>query len=396
MMNKNHFFLLGFIMFLTMTGYGIVLPTLPFLADNLQLTSFQMGTLITGWATAQLVTAPFWGKLADTIGRKKVLIAGLFGFGIAFLLLILANSYFQLLFARIIGASLSSGTYPAAFAIVADSTDYKNRNVAIAKMGALSGLGFLCGPAVGGIFAQFGVIVPFVVAGSLALITTPIACKFLQEPRQTGVIIGQPESYFRSFSILLKRGYRELYAVSLGVSIAASSFFGLIGYFMIARFNATPGYVSLAFSIEAGLAVIVQFFLLERFYRIWKEESVMKQGLIITVIGYGMIALSPHWMVIMVGCAFIGFGQACVLPVIVSLLSKRGQYGQGITMGMNESMDSLGRMIGPLIGGFTFSLNIMFPFLTSATIVFLLLVMTIVKGEGIKRKDREGYVEKGV
>lgn len=392
MMNKKHFFLLGFIMLLTMTGYGIVLPTLPFLADNLHLTSFQMGTLITGWATAQLVTAPFWGKLADSIGRKKVLMIGLFGFGIAFLLLILANSYIQLLLARIIGASLSSGTYPAAFAIVADSTDKQNRNVAIAKMGALSGLGFLCGPAVGGIFAQFGVIVPFVVAGSLALITTPIAWKFLQEPQRTEVVIHQSQSYFRSFSILLKRGYRELYAVSLGVSIAASSFFGLIGYFMIARFDATPGYVSLAFSIEAGLAVIVQFFLLERFYQIWSEVSIKKMGLIVAAIGYTMIALSPHWFVVMLGCGLVGFGQACVLPVVISLLSKLGEYGQGITMGMNESMDSLGRMIGPLIGGFTFSISIMFPFFTSATIILLLLVMTLVQRNQIIRTNS---VEKG-
>ncbi len=379
-MNKNHFFLLGFIMFLTMTGYGIVLPTLPFLADHLQLTSFQMGTLITGWATAQLITAPFWGKLADSIGRKKVLIMGLFGFGIAFLLLILANSYLQLLFARIVGASLSSGTYPATFAIVADSTDPEHRNVAIAKMGALSGLGFLCGPAVGGIFAQLGVIAPFVAAGAFALITTPVAWKFLKEPQKSEVAIRQPQSYFHSFSILFKKGYRELYATSLGISIAASSFFGLIGYFMIARFDSTPGYVSMAFSIEAGLAVIVQFFLLERFYRIWKEANIMKAGLVFAIIGYGMIALSPHWLVVMAGSALIGFGQACVIPVVISLLSKRGQYGQGITMGLNESMDSLGRIVGPLIGGFTFSYSMMFPFFTSAAIVSILFFVALLQG----------------
>ncbi len=368
-------------MFLTMTGYGIVLPTLPFLADDLHLTSFQMGTLITGWATAQLLTAPFWGKLADSVGRKPVLIFGLFGFGIAFLLLILANSYWQLLIARIIGASLSSGTYPAVFSIVADSTNDENRNIAIAKMGAINALGFLCGPAAGGILAQFGVQAPFIVAGTLALITTPLAWKFLREPEKSEVVIRKQSSYFQSFSILLQKGYRELYTVSLGVSIAASSFFGLIGYFMIARFGSSPGYVSLAFSVEAGTAVLVQFFLLERLYRLWKEEKIKKYGLIITVIGYTCIAFSPHWIFVMIGCVFIGFGQACVLPVVISLLSKQGHYGQGVTMGMNESMDSLGRIIGPLIGGVTFSLSVIFPFLTSAAIIFVLLLMTLRKSK---------------
>lgn len=376
MMDKRRFFLLGFILFLTMTGYGIVFPTLPFLANDLDLTSFQMGTLITGWATAQFITAPLWGKLADSIGRKKVLIYGLFGFGIAFMLLIVVNNYWQLLFARIIGASLSSGTYPAVFAIVSDSTDRHHRNVAIAKMGALSALGFLCGPALGGLLAQLGIYIPFIVAGSLALVTAPFAWKLLYEPNNTNVYMRKPDSYVLSFSILFKKGYRQLYAVSLGVSVAASSFFGLIGYFMIERFDSTSGYVSLAFSVEAGMAVLVQLFLLERFYQVWKEVSIKKAGLLIACLGYIIIAFSPNWIFVMFGCALIGFGQACVLPVVISLLSKREQFGQGVTMGVNESMDSLGRIIGPLIGGFTFSLHTVFPFLTSAGIVVLLFFLT--------------------
>lgn len=377
MMEKKRFFLLGFILFFTMTGYGIVFPTLPFLANDLNLTSFQMGTLITGWATAQFITAPFWGKLADSIGRKKVLIFGLFGFGIAFTSLIVVNNYWQLLFARIIGASLSSGTYPAIFAIVSDATDHHHRHVAIAKMGALSALGFLFGPAFGGLLSQFGMYIPFIVAGLLAFITTPFAWKFVDEPETANAWIRKSNSHFFSFSILLKPSYRQLYATSFGVSVAASSFFGLIGYFMIERFRSSSGYVSLAFSVEAGMAVFVQFFLLERFYRIWKEVSIKKYGLLIACIGYIVIAFSPHWMFVIAGCALIGFGQACVLPVVVSLLSKREQFGQGITMGMNESMDSLGRIIGPLIGGFTFSLHAYFPFLTSAGIILCLYLLTV-------------------
>ena len=148
MMDKKVFFLLGFIMFLTMTGYGIVLPTLPFIADDLGLSSFQMGSLITGWAVSQLITAPIWGRFADKMGRKPVLLFGLFGFGVAFIILILAQSYWQLLIARIIGAALSSGTHPAVFSMVADFSTPKNRNLSMAQMGALNGLGFLCGPAV--------------------------------------------------------------------------------------------------------------------------------------------------------------------------------------------------------------------------------------------------------
>lgn len=122
--------------------------------------------------------------------------------------------------------------------------------------------------------------------------------------------------------------------------------------------------------------MLVQLFLLERFYQVWKEVSIKKAGLLIACLGYIIIAFSPNWIFVMFGCALIGFGQACVLPVVISLLSKQEQFGQGVTMGVNESMDSLGRIIGPLIGGFTFSLHAVFPFLTSAGIVVLLFFLT--------------------
>lgn len=383
MMDKKVFFLLGFIMFLTMTGYGIVLPTLPFIADDLGLSSFQMGSLITGWAVSQLITAPIWGRFADKMGRKPVLLFGLFGFGVAFIILILAQSYWQLLIARIIGAALSSGTHPAVFSMVADFSTPKNRNLSMAQMGALNGLGFLCGPAVGGLFTPFGIIVPFIVAGSLALITIPLAWIFIKEPMEKEAQIDENEnpSFWSSITMVAKTGYWDLYTITLGLSIAASSFFGLLGYFMIARYDASALYVSLAFSAQAGTSVTVQFFLLKKLYDVFDEEKLSKIGLSIVTIGFAIIATAPvPWMVI-IGCILTGFGQACVRPTVISLLSKRGEMGQGITMGLQQSMDSLGRILGPLWGGWIFVYLVPGPFLTSALITFLLLIMMLVNSE---------------
>lgn len=380
MMDKKVFFLLGFIMFLTMTGYGIVLPTLPFIADDLGLTSFQMGSLITGWAVSQLITAPIWGRFADKKGRKPVLIFGLFGFGIAFLILILAQNYWQLLIARIIGAALSSGTHPAVFSMVADFSTLKNRNLSMAQMGALNGLGFLCGPAIGGLFTPFGITVPFIVAGSLALITIPVAWVFIKEPMEKEIRLVENDnpSFWRSISMVAKTGYWNLYTITLGLSIAASSFFGLLGYFMIARYDASAFYVSLAFSAQAGTSVTVQFFLLKKLYEVFDEEKLTKIGLCIVTTGFIIIATAPvPWMVI-IGCTLTGFGQACVRPTVISLLSKRSEMGQGITMGLQQSIDSLGRIIGPLWGGWVFAYLVPGPFITSALITFLLLIMMLV------------------
>ncbi|KGR74771.1 MFS transporter [Ureibacillus sinduriensis] len=378
MMDRKAFFLLGFIMFLTMTGYGIVLPTLPFLADDLNLTSVQMSSLIIVWAIAQMITSPIWGRLADKIGRKPVLIMGVLGFGIAFLMLIFAQNYWQLLLVRLIGAAISSGAHPAAFSMVADQTKKEFRNESIAKMGAVNGLGFLCGPAIGGLFSPLGVTVPFIIAGSLALITLPFAHFYIQDKmihEDDSESSQQKEaiSFWKSILMITKTGYWNHYTIILGLSIAASSFFGLLGYFMIERFDATPVFVSLAFSAQAGISVVVQFFLLKKCYDLWDEETITKIGLVITTIGYCFISFAPFIWVAIVGCLLTGLGQSLVRPTTIAMLSKRNEMGQGITMGLQNSMDSLGRILGPLWGGWVFVFLASAPFITSAIITALLL-----------------------
>jgi MFS family permease len=334
-MDRKAFLLLGFIMFLTMTGYGIVLPILPFLASELSLSSMQMSSLIMIWAISQLITAPLWGRLADKIGRKPVLLFGVFGFGVAFLILIFARNYWELLVLRLIGAALSSGTQPAVFSMVADQTEKKDRSKSIAKMGAVNGLGFLCGPSLGGLLSPLGVMAPFIVAGSLAFFTLPFISLFIKESFSQddhGGILQHPKqisSFWRSVALVTRTGYWNLYTIILGLSLAASSFFGLLGYFMIERFDASPTFVSLAFSAQAGTSVIVQFFLLQRILNIWDDETITKIGLVLATIGYCFISFSPVRWTLILGCVFTGLGQSLVRPTTNSITIQTKRNGAG-------------------------------------------------------------------
>lgn len=380
MMDRKAFFILACIMFLTMTGYGIVLPGLPYVAERLGLSSFEMGSLITGWALAQFIITPFWGRLIDKFGRKPVLLFGLFGFGIAFLIIIFAQSFWQLFFARVIGAILSSGSMPACLTIVADSTDDENRGAAMAQMGAVNGLGFVCGPALGGVLTPFGVDVPFIVAGSLAFIALPFAWFLIKEPKKP-VLLNDEPSLFKSIFMVTTRGYRELYALTLGHALAVSSILGMLGYFMIDRFAADPVATSVGFSVFAGGSAFVQFFLLKYIYQFKSELWVTKFGCFVSAIGYLFVALSPYvWMVIL-GCAILGIGGAFIKPTVVAMLSKQGKMGSGITMGLDQSIDSFGRIVGPLLGGVVYSLHISLPFISASMISILLLVIVIISSK---------------
>ncbi|WP_078544932.1 MFS transporter [Litchfieldia alkalitelluris] len=373
-MSKRSFYLLAFIMFLSMTGYGVVLPALPYLADELGLSSFQMGSLITGWAFTQFLVVPFWGRLADKLGRKPILVFGLLGFGLAFLLLLFAKSYLHLLLIRMIGAFLSSGTQPAALALVTDSFDKKERSQALAKMAAANALGFLCGPAVGAMFSPMGINVPFIVAGTLSLITIPVVLLYLKEPPHNTSTKELP-SFSQSLKLMITPRFRELFFITFGLAVAASSLFSMLGYYLIEQFEALPSQTGIAFSIQSGAAVAIQLFIIGWLYQRYRDINIAKTGFLFEAGGFLLIVVSFTFPLALMGCVCIGIGQALSRPTLLSLLSKQESFGQGTVMGLQQSMDSLGRTIGPLVAGLLFTFSPSAPFLSALTICVVMFFL---------------------
>lgn len=373
-MSKNTLFFLCFIMFLSMTGYGVVLPALPYLAEKLQLSSFQMGSLITAWALAQFISVPIWGRLSDKVGRKPIILFGLAGFGVAFISLIFASSYLELLTIRIIGAILSSGLQPAAMAFVVDSFEKKERNIAISKMGAANGLGFLCGPAVGSAFSPFGIMAPFIVSGLLSLIVIPFTWYYLKEPSKKSSINNQSGTFIESVNFLFHKNYRSLFFITFGMALAASSLFSMLGYFMIDRFDANPFETGAAFSIQSGAAVFIQLFIMGYIFKKFLEKSIITYGLLLQLIGFACIGFAQHLFILFIGCIILGIGGALSRPTIMTMLSRQNSLGQGTVMGLQQAMDSFGRTIGPLLAGVLFSISSSAPFIAALFVCFILMV----------------------
>ena len=169
------------VMFLVMVGFGIIIPVLPFYAENIGASPTQLGFLMAVYSLMQLLFAPIWGRISDVIGRKPVIIIGILGLSLSFYLMGVSTSLWMLFVARIIGGILSSANMPTVMAYVADITSLEDRGKGMGVVGAATGLGFVFGPAIGGVFSKISLSMPFYVAGVTSLFTFFLVLFLLKE-----------------------------------------------------------------------------------------------------------------------------------------------------------------------------------------------------------------------
>ncbi len=152
MKSKKVLAILFAVMFLVMVGFGIIIPVLPFYAEELGASPLELGLLMSVYSLMQFLFSPMWGRISDRIGRKPVLLLGISGLALSFFLMAFASHLWMLFAARIIGGFLSAANMPTVMAYVADITTEENRSKGMGIIGASVGLGFIFGPAIGGIF----------------------------------------------------------------------------------------------------------------------------------------------------------------------------------------------------------------------------------------------------
>ncbi|SVA17082.1 uncharacterized protein METZ01_LOCUS69936, partial [marine metagenome] len=145
-------FIIFLVTFIGLMGFGIILPLFPFYAERLGASPEIITLTMAIFSLGQFFAAPFWGRLSDSIGRKKVLIISLFGSAMSYVLLAFADTLELVILSRVF-SGLMAGNISIAFAYVTDITDEQNRSAGLGKVSAALGLGFMTGPAIGGLLA---------------------------------------------------------------------------------------------------------------------------------------------------------------------------------------------------------------------------------------------------
>lgn len=373
--NIRSVIILFFILFLVMVGFGIIIPIMPFFLTSLGGNASILGLFMATYSLMHLLFAPFWGRLSDRIGRRPVILIGISGYGITFVLFGFTDQLWLMFVVRILSGAISSATLPTALAYVADITRENERSQGIGLMTAAMGLGMIVGPALGGWLGQQGFSLPFFVAGGLALLIWPFAFYYLPEtltPAESiPEIITPPATEMKTNNPLFL-----LFILILILNFSTTMFEATFVFFAAHRAAFGPGEIGFLFTILGIIAVVIQGGFIGRLAKRFGDMNLMKGGLLISAAGLVLILFASDMPSLLITSAVYHIGTSLIGPSSSSLVTRYSRQGQGTSLGIMQSFGSLGRIAGPVAGGILYEYNIFIPYFMGA-LILVVVYLTI-------------------
>jgi multidrug resistance protein len=338
--------------FLDILGFGIVIPMLPLYAKTFQASSFEIGLLMSSYSAAQMIFAPLWGALSDRVGRRPVMLVSVAGSAASYALFAASSSLPMLFVGRTL-AGICAANLSTAQAYVADVTAPEKRTRAMGFIGASFGLGFVIGPALGGLSATLGPRAPFVVAAGLCALDLQLAAAFLTEPpRHEARARGRREGLARVMANPQLLLVVALYGL---VTFAFANLESVFTLFLHDRFGYGQGEVAYMFVLVGVVMVLVQGGLIGRLSKRFSEPGLIHAGTLLLSAGLILLSMAHSLPVLLPAVLLFSFGNGLNHPSFSALLSRRaGPDHQGAVLGVAAAASSLGRIFGPMFGGLVY------------------------------------------
>jgi len=374
-MEKSRLLFLFLTLFFVMLGFGIIIPNLAYYAKDTGATTTEIAILMSIYSGMQLLFAPIWGRLSDKHGRKPAILLGLLGNAVALVGFGLATDYIYLLTARGASGIASAAVLPSVMAYVADITTSEERGRGMGLMGAAMGLGFILGPAIGGIMGSHDM--PFFVAGGLSILNCLFALILLPESLKKDIADEtiedrhewiSPREIFRRTT--LKSPLTPLFLVAF---FSTFSFAGLemtFPLFIEDRWNYGEREMGWMFMCMGVIAVPMQGVLLGRLINGLGERCIILIGLLLSAIGIALLLNAYSFVTLTLYLTIAGVGNQLIRPTNASWISKQTRIGQGAAIGLMDAFLSLGRILGPLLGGWLYAKEA-YPYAVLAGILLL-------------------------
>jgi multidrug resistance protein len=356
--------------FIDLLGFGIIIPLLPFYAESFGANAFTIGLLGTSFSLMQFLFSPIWGRWSDKIGRKPIILIGLLGSCVSYFTLAVAASLPLVFLARIIGG-IAGANIPTAQAYIADVTTPENRAKGMGLVGAAFGMGFVFGPALGGVLSRIGPSTPMWCASALCFANFLAAWALLPESRTPAP---HAETLGRLAAFRRAVGHPQLLlllALYFVVTVSFSGFEATFALFTERRFGFTAATIGLVFTFIGVILAVVQGVLVGRVVKRVGEARVIAAATLLIAISLGLVPFSGTVPLLMVTLGALAAGMGFNGPSLSSMVSKLSDPNdQGGILGLASSLSSLGRVIGPAWGGFLFDrFGMTMPYLSAAAIM---------------------------
>ncbi|HYN20271.1 MAG TPA: MFS transporter [Thermoanaerobaculia bacterium] len=365
---------------LDLIGFGMILPQLPYFAQELHATPAMVGLLFSSYSLAQFLFAPLLGRLSDRIGRRPVLLVSICGSAAAHLIFAFAGSFWTLVLARSL-AGVAAANYSIAQAYMADVSTAEDRSKAMGLVGAAFGIGFVLGPAFGGFLALLHPRAAPLAASALSAANFLIALSWLPEslPPQVRELSRSrpwidPSGLGRMWRNVPLRGLMLLFFL---VMFCFSLFEATLALYCQSRFGFGRTEISYLFAYVGVVLVVVQGALLGRLVRRFGERRLILWGIFLMAAGLAVLPSAPTVWQLAACLALLAVGSGVHNPSTMGLLSRLTNEGsQGGTIGLSRSFGALARTLGPATGTWIFgAVGAAWPFWTAGGLMLFALVI---------------------
>ncbi|MBU8690976.1 MFS transporter [Priestia megaterium] len=353
--------------FLTGLGLTIVSPVLPFLVKTYTSNPSSQATAVTLltsiYALSVFLAAPVLGALSDRYGRRPVLIVSLIGSALGYFIFGLGGALWILFLGRII-EGLTGGEISAIFAYFADITPSNERTKYFGWISAVVGVGTALGPIIGGALATFGNSVPMYAGTVITLLNAIYGYFFMPESlkksrRSCSISVRHLNPFIQLSQVFSFKSVKWLLIAGFLIWIPNGSLQAIFSQFSIDTFAWQPIFIGLTFSIIGVLDIFSQAIIMPRLLKFLTDKKIALLGMISQIIGFILIlisALTAFYLVFIVGMVFFGLGDSVFGPSFNGMLSKSvSDSEQGHILGGAQSIQSLARFSGPIIGGQLYS-----------------------------------------
>ena len=359
---------------LDLVGFGIVVPILGRYAERFGASGLEVGLLFASFSLAQLVFAPILGRLSDRIGRKPVIMISLLGTAIGSFVTGAAGALWVLFLGRILDGA-SGASVAVAQGAVTDLAPPSERPRLLGLLGAAFGVGFVVGPALGGLASLGGEHIPFFVAGTVALINAIVAWKRLPETRPAHVREAAREAAKNDVEAKVR-----LWGLAIAGFTAIVAFSGFEATFSLLagdRFRLTEGGVAAIF-VGIGIVLVgVQGGLIRPINAKLGTQRSLQVGLVLNSAGLFVLSAAKNWPLLLVALALLTVGQGLVTPNLSSLVSGRvPDHRRGEALGFQQGVNAVGRVAGPALAGVLYDhISIGSPYLVGGALCGIALVV---------------------